>query len=29
MGRYSVDIEKQAKKHLADLFKSGNKAVIK
>lgn len=29
MGRYSVDIEKKAKKQLADLYKSGNKADIK
>lgn len=29
MGRYSVDIETKAKKQLADLYKSGNKANIK
>lgn len=29
MGRYSVDIEKNAKKQLAELYKSGNKADIK
>lgn len=29
MGRYSVDIEKKAKKQLADIYKSGNNADIK
>ena len=29
MGRYSIDIEKKAKKQLIDLYKSGNKADIK
>lgn len=29
MGRYFIDIEKKAKKQLADLFKAGNKADIK
>lgn len=29
MGRYSVAIEKKAKKQLADLYKSGNKGDIK
>jgi len=29
MGRYSIDIEKMAKKQLADLYKLGNKADIK
>ncbi len=29
MGRYSVDIEKKAKKQLADIYKSGNKTDIK
>ena len=29
MGRYFIDIEKRAKKQLADLYKSGNKADIK
>ncbi|PRD49142.1 Txe/YoeB family addiction module toxin [Sphingobacterium haloxyli] len=29
MGRYSVDIEKKAKKQLADVYRSGNKADIK
>jgi toxin YoeB len=29
MGRYSVVIEKKAKKQLADLYKSGNKTDIK
>ena len=29
MGRYSVDIEKKAKKQLANLYNSGNKADIK
>jgi len=29
MGRYFVDIEKKAKKQLAEFYKSGNKADIK
>lgn len=29
MGRYFIDIEKRAKKQLADLYKSGNRADIK
>ncbi len=29
MARYSVDIEKKAKKQLAELYRSGNKATIK
>ena len=29
MGRYSVVIEKKAKKQLADLYRSGNKSDIK
>ncbi|GGH22252.1 Txe/YoeB family addiction module toxin [Sphingobacterium alkalisoli] len=29
MGRYSLDIEKKAKKQLADVYRSGNKADIK
>lgn len=29
MGRYFIDIEKRARKQLADLYKSGNKADIK
>lgn len=29
MVRYSVDIEKKAKKQLSELYKSGNKADIK
>ena len=29
MGRYFIDIEKKAKKQLADLYKAGNQADIK
>jgi toxin YoeB len=29
MGRYSVEIEKKARKQLADLYRSGNKADIR
>lgn len=29
MGRYFVEVEKKAKKQLADLHKSGNKADIR
>lgn len=29
MGRYFIDVEKKAKKQLADIHKSGNKADIK
>lgn len=29
MGRYSIDIEKKARKQLAEIHKSGNKADIK
>ena len=28
MGRYSIDIEKKAKKQLAEIYKSGNKTDI-
>lgn len=29
MGRYSIDVEKKAKKQLAEIYKSGNKSDIR
>lgn len=29
MGRYSIDVEKKARKQLAEIHKSGNKSDIK